>query len=197
MPDADYDLTTAEGVAARTAAALAARVPGRYRNAEASHPAVIAWCDRLARHALDGGAAPKSLLITGSTGTGKTWQAYGAIRRLVMAGAFDRWEAVTAPELFARLRPRPGADSEAEYDRLAAVPLLLLDDLGAAKDSEWTEEVTYRIVNHRSAWVLPSVYTTNLDADMLKATLTGRVFSRLLECDRVALKGTDRRRDAS
>lgn len=198
MPDYDYDLTTPEGVVARTVSILQARIPQRYRDAEASDPRVIAWCEQIAAASQQPeGGSPRSLLITGPTGTGKTWQAYGAVKWLVTAGVVGRWDAVTAPGLFARLRPRDGGDSEAEYERLASVPLLLLDDLGAAKESEWTEEVTYRLVNHRSAWVLPTVFTTNLPADKLKEALTERVFSRLMECDRVPLKGADRRRDAS
>lgn len=196
MPETGYDLTTPEGFAARAADLLRARVPERYRDAEASDPRVIAWCDKLAV-AVRTAAPASSLLITGPTGTGKTWQAYGAVKRLVMSGTFGRWDAVTAPSLFARLRPGGSADTEAEYERIASVPLLVLDDLGAAKDSEWTEEITYRLVNHRSAWMLPAVFTTNLGADALKAAVSERVFSRLLECDVVKLKGADRRRDAS
>ncbi|MER7128641.1 hypothetical protein [Streptosporangium saharense] len=41
-------------------------------------------------------------------------------------------------------------------------PLLLLDDLGSAKASEWTEEITYRVINHRHENLLPGVFTSNL-----------------------------------
>lgn len=188
--DDEYDLTTVEGITARAADVLRKRIPPRYQAAEVTEPAVIAWCGNLTA------AAPgtaRSLLLTGPTGAGKTWQAYGAVRRLVTAGTVDRWDALTAADLYARLRPRDGTDSEAEFERFASVPLLLLDDLGAAKDSEWTEEVTYRLVNHRSAWVLPTVFTTNLTVRTLKAALSERVFSRLAECDTVSLKHADRR----
>lgn len=188
--DDGYDLRTAEGVAARAAGVLRKRIPARYRQAEADDPGVTAWCGKLT--AAEPGTAP-SLLITGPTGAGKTWQAYGAVKRLVTAGTVDRWDALTAADLFARLRPRDGGSGEADYERLARMPLLLLDDLGAAKDSEWTEEVTYRLVNHRSAWVLPTVFTTNLTVRNLKAAMSERVFSRLAECDTVSLKHADRR----
>ena len=90
-----------------------------------------------------------SLLIAGPTGTGKTHQAYGAIRALLAAGVRLRWEAITAADLYARLRPRPATTPNATCRRSARCPLLLLDDLGAAKSREWTEELTYRLINHR------------------------------------------------
>lgn len=132
-------------------------------------------------------------LIT--TGTGKTHQAYGAIRSLLAAGVRLPWEAVTAADLYARLRPRPGFDSERDLQSLMRCPLLLLDDLGAAKSSEWTEELTYRLINHRYEHMRPTLITTNLPTDALRTALGDRVASRLSQMtERVVLEGDDRRR---
>ena len=198
MPsDRDYDLTTREGFMRRTGEVTRRRIPERFRDAVATDPGVTAWCDHLAR-AYAGGdlAAISPLLVTGRTGVGKTWQAYGAVRRVAASGIVIGWLASTVPDLYARLRPRDGTDSEAEFRRWADVPLLLLDDLGAAKDSEWTEEVLYRLVNHRSECMLPAVITTNLPVRgpvSLQSAVSERVFSRLAECTVVVLKGRDRR----
>lgn len=197
----DYDLTTREGYLRRADETTRRRIPPRFRDAAATEPGVTAWCDDLTRAYAAGDApAMPSLLIAGPTGVGKTFQAYGAIRRMMTGGIVIGWLASTAPDLYARLRPRPDADSETEFRRWADVPLLLLDDLGAAKDSEWTEEVLYRIVNHRSEYELPAIYTTNLvirakapGQPSLQSAVSERVFSRLAECKLVALKGRDRR----
>ncbi|CCA55383.1 putative DNA replication protein, partial [Streptomyces venezuelae ATCC 10712] len=87
------------------------------------------------------------------------------------------------------------------------VPLLLLDDLGSAKATEWTEEVTYRLVNERYNACRPTIYTSNLPARAvldeqgrplgpdLTTALGERIVSRLSEDTTVvAMTGTDRRR---
>jgi len=197
----DYDLTTREGFLHRADEMTRRRIPPRFRDATATDPAVVGWCDQLARACSEDDLRPvPSLLITGPTGVGKTWQAYGAIRRTATSGVVIGWLASSAPDLYALLRPRLDTDSEAEFQRWASIPLLLLDDLGAAKDSEWTEEVLYRLVNHRNAHLLPTIYTTNLPVrgriaghPTLQSVVSERVFSRLAECRLVTLKGRDRR----
>ncbi|GAB3372493.1 ATP-binding protein [Amycolatopsis echigonensis] len=179
-----------------------ARVPPRYAEAAADHPEVRTWCVQLlaeaARTAYTGNPVVKrggSLAILGSVGTGKTHQAYGAVRELATSGAQLRWEFVTAADLYAQLRPSSGVHGEAAYRRYAHAPLLVLDDVGAAKSSEWVEEINYRIINHRYENRLATVITTNLAPRDLTAGLGERVASRIVEmCSRVVLEGPDRRR---
>ncbi|WUH95824.1 ATP-binding protein [Streptomyces sp. NBC_00433] len=178
-----------------------ARIPARYRHALADHPRVTAWTGEIAHAGRPGpGGAPgiatgPSLLIAGPTGTGKTHQAYGAIRALLAAGVRLRWEATTTADLYAAQRPQHGSDPEQQLWRLARSPLLLLDDLGAAKQSPWTEELTYRLVNHRYNQLLPTLVTTNLPVAELRDAVGDRVASRLAEMtERVILTGHDRRR---
>ncbi|MGI5258786.1 ATP-binding protein [Streptomyces angustmyceticus] len=181
-----------------------ARIPARYRRALADHPQVTAWVDEITRTGRPGpGGAPgiadgPSLLIAGPTGTGKTHQAYGAVRSLLAAGVRLRWEATTAADLYASLRPRAGHDPERALWALGRCPLLILDDLGAAKTSEWTEELTYRLINRRYNEMLPTLVTTNLSIGDLRNSIGDRVASRLAEMTtRVILGGTDRRRRAA
>ncbi|MEU4999694.1 ATP-binding protein [Streptomyces sp. NPDC021622] len=179
----------------------AARIPRRYRDALADHAHVSAWVEEIASAGRPGpGGAPgiaygPSLLIAGPTGTGKTYQAYGAIRSLLGAGVRLRWEAITTAELHATLRPRQGHDGERRFQELARSPLLLLDDLGAAKATEWTEELAYRLIDHRYVHELPTLITTNLPIADLRTAVGDRVASRLAEMTRrVILDGPDRRR---
>ncbi|PGH49698.1 ATP-binding protein [Streptomyces sp. Ru87] len=181
--------------------AAQARIPARYRAAVADHPAVAAWAREVAQSGRPGPegapglAEGRSLLIVGTTGTGKTHQAYGAVRSLLIAGVRLRWKAVTAADLYAELRPRPGHDGERELLDLARCPLLIIDDLGASKHSEWTEEITMRLINRRYNAMLPTLITTNLGMADLRAHIGDRVASRLTEMtDRVILDGPDRRR---
>jgi DNA replication protein DnaC len=92
------------------------------------------------------------------------------------------------------MRPRHGIDAEAEFRAVADATLLVLDDLGAAKGSEWVEEINYRLVNHRYEHQLATLFTSNILPRDLAGALGERVSSRLKEMtDRVTLKGTDRR----
>lgn len=174
-------------------------VPYRYRAATADHPQVTAWADRAAADVRDAGF----LVLTGAIGTGKTHQAYGALRRIAEAGP-KRFEmiATTAPDMYGRLRPG-GSDKGTEHElkRLMRIPLLLLDDLGTEKLSEWTEEATYRLINERYNECLPLIVTTNFPvrgtegADLV-SRLGERLASRLAQTATVVrLDGPDRRRE--
>ncbi|WP_406492809.1 ATP-binding protein [Streptomyces sp. NBC_00846] len=182
--------------------ALSAGMPPRYQAAVADHPQVLAWAREVAEAAVAPSpgarrqvATGPSLLMAGVVGAGKTHQAYGAVRRLVQSGVGVRWRATTAADLYADLRPRPGVDSERGLAAVSRCPLLIIDDLGAAKASEWVEEVTYRLINRRYNHMLPTLITTNLAIKDLKAYLGDRVTSRLAQMTtRVEFQPVDRRR---
>ncbi|MBD9734558.1 ATP-binding protein [Streptomyces sp. H28] len=168
------------------------RVPRRYA---AARPDAAArnWADAVtvAPH-----TAP-SLLVLGPTGTGKTHFAYGALRAVAETGLRVSWRAFTEPDLFAHLRPTAGRDDEQALQDIAAADLLFIDDLGAAKLSDWTEEITYRVINYRYEQCLPGIYTSNIPPKELAAAIGTRIASRLTEmCDRIALKGDDLRKGA-
>ncbi|MFJ3791523.1 ATP-binding protein [Kitasatospora sp. NPDC090091] len=182
--------------------ALSVGMPPRYRDAVAGHQLVLAWTRQVAAQAVAPSTGARrqvatgpSLLMAGVTGAGKTHEAYGAVRVLVQAGIGVRWRATTAADLYAELRPRSGTDPERVLAAYSRVPLLLLDDLGAAKSSEFVEEQTYRLINRRYNHCLPTLITTNLQIRDLKAYLGDRVTSRLAEMTtRVEFEPVDRRR---
>lgn len=137
----------------------------------------------------------RSLLLCGPVGTGKTHYAWAALRAVADTGARTTWRATTEADMFAQLRPGGASDPEGEIGKLVAASVLLIDDLGAAKNSEWTEEVTYRIVNRRYEECRPSIFTTNVHPDHFTTTLGARIASRLAQmCEVVEVKGDDRRK---
>ena len=128
-----------------------------------------------------------------------------AIRRIATAGIKVSWQAASLSDLLAGLRPRDGVDAEAVYGKYAGADLLMVDDLGGEKPSDWSEVTLFRLVNYRSMHLLPTIWTTNLPKQLkdgknpappptLQSELPGRVFSRLAESKFVAIKGEDRRR---
>lgn len=180
-------------------------IPIRYRDATVTVPAVAEYVRALVARSRETGARKvrigpaitvgKSLLLIGPTGTGKTHESYGVIRALAVSGARVSWMFTAAADCYAKLRPRSGVDSEQEFERYANAGFLVLDDLGAAKSSEWVEEINYRLINFRYEREKPTLITSNVPPKLLTASVGDRVASRLVEmADRVVLTGPDRRR---
>jgi DNA replication protein DnaC len=167
------------------------KTPQLFAQARADLPQVQDWAGAYLRT----GPGARSLLLLGATGTGKTHQAYGAFRWLAGTGWPPvAWRAVEAAELFALMRPGGTPDAEAAFAALADAPLLLLDDLGAARWSEFAEEVAYRLVNARYTDALPMIVTSNVRPEAFTGTFGARIASRLREmCVLVDLGLTDRR----
>jgi DNA replication protein DnaC len=165
----------------------------RFRESAADHPQVLDW---VGRYLLDPGF--DSLMLQGVVGCGKTHQAFGAFRAIAESGRPPvGWKAVAAAELYRRLRPN-GANDQAEI--LASVceaPLLLFDDLGAARPSPFVEEVTYQVVDARYRACLPTIVTTNLGTDQLFEAVGYRTTSRLIQmCTWVQFPNIDLRRNS-
>ena len=177
-------------------------VPPRFADATTTRPVIHTWVAQLLNTAITRrrcgqpvARRGRSLLIVGPIGTGKTHQAYGALRALSVSGAVCKWQATTELDLFRRLRPSNGHDAPAEYRTIAGAHVLLLDDLGTEKRTEWTESQLLSIIDHRYAYMLPTLITSNIAPGDFGATFGDRVTSRLAEMtDIVTLEGPDRRR---
>lgn len=202
------DLCDADPIAAAGARELAAArveelIPERFADAVVDVPEVAEWVRAVVATAVKDSRSDllavrkgPTLMIMGKVGRGKTHQAYGALRALAVSGIRCPWVFLNGPGLYARLRPRHGVDSEAEFQAIANAPLLVLDDIGAnTKDSPFTEEVNYRLIDHRSPRRLPTLITTNVGPKELGERFGERVASRMREfvTNRVHIQGEDRR----
>lgn len=176
-------------------AILEREIPAKFAAARADHPEVAAWVRR--RRAVP--QAEPSLLIAGLVGRGKTYQAYGALRECVLGAARAnqrcRWRFVTHPQLNDQTRPKPDNAHAYALDVYLEADLLVLDDLGAGKQSEWTADALYRLVDHRWSNDLPTIFTTNVKPSELGTALDERVVSRLADATRAFIRGPDRRRN--
>lgn len=178
---------------------LEGQTPARYADARTESRELLLWAEILVQMDRDsdcGEITGPSRLIAGPTGTGKTHAMIGALHAYVHGGGQRMVTYVTAADLYARLRPQPNVNSEEVFASFANCALLALDDLGAAKGSEWTDEINYRLLNHRYNGRLPTLITSNVIPAQLAHAVGERVASRLAEmCEVVVLKGEDRRRN--
>ena len=102
------------------------------------------------------------LLITGETGAGKTHLAVAIAGAQIEQGKPAVFAFV--PNLMDYLRSTFHPESSVRYDSLFEeiknTPLLILDDFGKERKSDWAVEKLYQIVAHRHNLRLPMVITS-------------------------------------
>ena len=133
-----------------------------------------------------------NVLLLGNVGVGKTHAAAAmAYRSHVEHGRTLIFRS--APLLLDGMRP--GRDgSEQSRDRAIRVDLLVIDDLGSEKTSDWTGEQLGIVVDERYRDCRPTIVTSNLGPDRLRESIGERAWSRLYEgAVRHTIGGDDRR----
>ena len=191
-------------VALAKARSLSAVIPRRYRDVAFDRPPVteidrqvVAATRRYAETIDEKLEAGRGLWFMGPVGTGKTTLAMLVSKAALRAG---RSVAIySLPRLLNEIRDTHRAErSHVDLlDRLTAVDLLHIDDVGAERTTDWVLEELYSIVNGRYEDQRSIVITTNItDRDELCEQISERTVSRLTEmCDELPVGGHDRRMD--
>ena len=136
----------------------------------------------------------KGLLLYGGVGTGKTFAAACIANALIDTG---RTCLMTN---FARVLNTLWSieEKQAYIDSFNQFDLLVLDDLGAERRSEYAQEQVFNVIDGRYRSGLPLIITTNLGIDKIKKPDTignARIYDRVLEmCHPIELSGQSRRR---
>lgn len=110
--------------------------------------------------------------ISGTKGTGKTHLAAAIANYLLNRGTAAI--CMTERELFGRIRrtySQRGGDEGEVLETYKHVPLLIIDDLGKERATDWTISTLYAIIDGRYDRAMPLIITTNYDP----ANLTGRL----------------------
>lgn len=138
----------------------------------------------------------KGLLLYGSCGTGKTYAACEVANALI-----DRGVTVLVTN-FARLINdlQGNFERQAYIDGLNYYRLLIIDDLGVERNTEYAKEQVYNIIDGRYRAGMPMIITTNLSMDKMSKPDDMdnlRIYDRILErCYPIKVDGVSRRKKA-
>ena len=173
-------------------AALIARLPRRYRGAVLSdfaQPGVGELREVLCRSG--------SVFLSGTQGIGKTHLAAALVNSRLgyyaVSGGYDVcWRRST--DLLLELQETFGGmgGTRGVLNRFKRAGLLILDDFGAERISEWSVSAIYAVLAERIDELRPTVVTSNLNLAEID-DFEPRIASRLAEFATLVLPGVDRR----
>lgn len=136
----------------------------------------------------------KNLLLHGSYGTGKSHLSVGITKTLIE----QKKECLflSLPKLLTKIKDtynNQGVTEDELLEAIQRVDLLVLDDIGAEKKSDWTQTKLFEILDDRSG--KSTIYTTNLGSAELREQINERNFSRMMEnTEVIKMNGNDYRR---
>jgi len=147
------------------------------------------------------------LTLSGPTGVGKTRILYAFYKESLL----DRWGSQLkaddigdpdllydlmvhyVPDLFDTMRSDSDTGRSRQWDLGHMNDVLLLDDIAADKETDFTRGRMTSLIHDRELRARPTVITTNMDTDGLKEFLDPRVFSRICGGQIIPLNGADGR----
>lgn len=166
-----------------------------FENDDGENPALIAalkkYVENFPRFVKEG----KGLLFHGDVGTGKTYAAVSIANDLINKGYPCR------ATYFSKIVRDLGStfDKQQDYlDEFNRYALLIIDDLGVERNSEYVKEIVWSVIDSRYRSGLPLIVTTNLSIEQIKSPdniADKRIYSRILEmCHPIHISGRDKRK---
>lgn len=138
----------------------------------------------------------QGLLLYGRCGTGKTFGAACIANQLIQNGISV---LMTSFVDIVSAFQNDADEGNMLISRAARAKLLIIDDLGAERDTSFALEKVYNVIDTRYRSGLPMILTTNLSVDeMLSETdvRCSRIYDRIFEvCVPIPFQGTSWRRD--
>ena len=140
---------------------------------------------------------PGLLTFIGNVGTGKTRMLY-AVKRMVLGKRYGIWEPpcrhYSVPDLCGFVQDWE-KNSKLVLELIRYKQILLLDDLGVEKTTEFLFQELGRLISGREEWDLPTLITTNLQLDppQISARYGERVASRIASGRVLLFEGKDHR----
>lgn len=161
------------------------RIPPKYEGCSLDNfeggESFVRFCRDYAKELVAGGSG--SVFFTGCCGSGKTHLAVGILKEAQKADFSGRALFVTVPEFLADLRHAISSSKSEKtiFSRLDWKELVVLDDLGAGKISEYAAQSIFLLLDRCYRDEIPTISTSNLSLEQIEKTIDPRVASRLSE----------------
>jgi len=139
----------------------------------------------------------KGLYLTGTVGCGKTHLASAIVHELAKQNVYTLF--VFVPDFLDELRSmfddtKQDTERENPFELAKISTVLILDDLGTEKVTEWANEKLLQLINYRYNNNLATIITSNYAMQALKGRLGERIYSRVKGmCEEIVINGEDRR----
>ena len=153
------------------------------------NPKVSDVCRRYVENWEEMKAQNIGILFYGDVGTGKSFLACAIANALL-----ERLVSVSVtnfPRILNSLQGSFDDERQKRIDRLQHYSLLVIDDLGVERDTSYSVEQIYNVVDARSRSGKPLIVTTNLSLDDLRNPSSmgyARIYDRVLEMCPIKLK---------
>ena len=138
----------------------------------------------------------QGLLMWGDVGTGKSHLAACVANRLMDNGV---QVVMTSFTQFLEIISKDYSEEFALIDRLMNARLLIIDDLGAERSTDYALEKVYNVIDKRCQRRLPMILTTNLNFKDMRDeedVRYRRIYDRIFQyCYPMQFKGTNFRRE--
>lgn len=167
-----------------------------FDNDDGSNEQIINAAKRYAQQFGQFRKSGKGLLFWGDVGTGKSFAA-ACIANAVIDQGYTALMTNFA-ELSNKLQ-ESFSGRQSYIDSLNKFSLLVIDDLGAERKSEYMQEIVFNIIDARYRAGLPLIITTNLTMHEIKEPAeigNARIYDRVLEiCHPIRVAGESHRRN--
>lgn len=137
----------------------------------------------------------QGLLLYGPAGTGKTFASACIANALIDMGYTVRMATIAS--LVRELEATAFEERAGYFTLLNRNSLLIFDDLGIERNTDYMNEQVYQIINNRYNANLPFIVTTNLTREELQSPelKRKRIYDRILEkCHPIEVSGTNMRK---
>ena len=139
----------------------------------------------------------KGVFFTGGTGVGKTYALHAIKKRAEEICGYNTCSGIENwAELLFELKEKINSNNIRDFlsNHVTSKLHIFLDDVGAEKQTEWSQEMLYLIVNRAYEQGHALFIVTNLSIEEFTNKYGERITSRLVEmCEVIELTGEDRR----